>query len=195
MNYPKNVSLPTYKRSDAPHLVILRCEFVETFLYDVVSVEVLDKHYNMEAERKNNRMNLSVVSMISLRSTVSLEDKNPLEATCLASGGQEINHLLYSPRTMHVQRDGNEILSDGFADNVALIVRRELEEFLAQIVAERVRHQFSKVTERFTENHVTMLRNAFLKLLLEVSTAMLVLAKCGYFALKILKAGASETVH
>jgi hypothetical protein len=44
----------------------------------VVSVEVLDEHYNMEAERKNNRMNLSVVSMISLRSTVSLEDENRL---------------------------------------------------------------------------------------------------------------------
>jgi hypothetical protein len=47
----------------------------------VVSVEVLDEHYNMEAEGKNNRMNLSVVSMISLRSTVSLEDENPLEVT------------------------------------------------------------------------------------------------------------------
>jgi hypothetical protein len=123
----------------------------------VVSVEVLDEHHNMEAERKNNRMNLSVVSMISLRSTVSLEDENPLEATCLASGGQEINHLLYSSRTVHVQRDGNEILSDGFADNVALIVRGKLEEFLAQIVAEWVRHQSGKVTERFTEDHVAML--------------------------------------
>jgi hypothetical protein len=164
-------------------------------LYDVVSVKILDKHYNMEAERKNNRVNLSVVSMISLRSTVSLEDKNPLKATCLASGGQEINHLLYSSRTVHVQRDGNEILSNRFADNVALIVRGELEEFLAQIVAERVRHEFGKVAERFTEDHVAMLRNAFLKLLLKVSTTMLVLAKCGYFALKVLKAGASETVH
>jgi hypothetical protein len=58
---------------------------------------------------------------------------------------------------VRVQQDGNEILSDGFADNVALIVRGELEEFLAQIVAEWVRHQFDKVTERFTEDHVAML--------------------------------------
>jgi hypothetical protein len=55
---------------------------------------------------------------------------------------------------VHIQQDGNEILSDGFADNVALIVRGELEEFLAQIVAEWVRHQFGKVTEHFTEDHV-----------------------------------------
>ena len=96
---------------------------------------------------------------------------------------------------MHVQQDGNKILSDGFADNVALIICGELEEFLAQIVAKWVRHEFSKVTECFTEDHVTMLRNTFLKLLLKVLTTMLVLAKCGYFALKVLKVGASETVH
>lgn len=106
----------------------------------MVSVEVLDEHYNMKAERKNNRMNLSVVSMISLCSTVSLEDENPLKATCLASGGQEVNHLLHSPRTMHVQRDSNEILSNGFANNVTLVIRGELEKFLAQVVAEWVRH-------------------------------------------------------
>jgi hypothetical protein len=85
----------------------------------MVSIEVLDEPYNVQAEHKNNRMNLSVVSMISLRSTVSLEDENPLEAACLASGGQQSTHLLYSSRTVDVQRDGNETLSDGFADVVA----------------------------------------------------------------------------
>jgi len=161
----------------------------------MVSVEVLDEHYNMKAERKNNRMNLSVVSMISLCSTVSLEDKNPLKATCLASGRQEVNHLLHGPRTVHVQRNGNEILSNRLADNVPLVVRGKLEEFLAQVVPEWVGHKLRKVTERFTEDHVAMLSNAFLKLLLEVSAAVLVFAKRGYFALKVLKACTSKTVH
>jgi len=181
--------------SKAPHLVIFRCELIETFLDDVVSVEIFDEHYNMKAERKNNGMNLSVVSMISLRSTVSLEDENPLKATCLASSGQEINHLLYSSRTMHVQRDANEILSDRFANNVALVIRGELKKFLAKVVAKWIRHQFSKVAERFTEYHVAMLRNTFLKLFLEVTAAMLVFAERGYFALKVLQPSTGKTVH
>jgi hypothetical protein len=69
----------TVQHRHTPHLVIFRCELVETFLNNVIPVEILDEHYNMKAECKNNRMNLSVVSMISLRSTVSLEDKNPLK--------------------------------------------------------------------------------------------------------------------
>lgn len=115
----------------------------------------------MKAERKNNRMNLSVVSMISLRSTVSLEDKNPLKATCLASGGQEINHFLYGARTMHVQRDVNEILSDRLANDVSLIICRELEKLLAQVVAEGVGHEVRKMTKCFAEYHVPMFRNTF----------------------------------
>lgn len=59
-------------------LVIFRCKLVETFLNNVVPVEILDEHYNMKAECKNDRMNL-------------------------ASGGQEINHFLHCARTVHVQ--------------------------------------------------------------------------------------------
>ena len=33
---------------------------------NVVTVQVLDKHYNMKAERNDDRMNLSIVSKISL---------------------------------------------------------------------------------------------------------------------------------
>jgi hypothetical protein len=178
-----------------PHLVIFRCKLVETFLNNVISVEILDEHYNMKAECKNNRMNLSVVSMISLRSTVSLEDKNPLKATCLASGGQEINHFLCCARTVHVQRNVNEILSDGLANDVSLIICGELEELLAQIVAKGVSHEVRKMTKCFAEDHVPVFRNTFLELLLQVATAVLVFAKCGYFALKVFKACASETVH
>ena len=38
----------------------------------------LDEHYNTKPERgtRNHRMNLTVVFVISLRSTVSIEDEN-----------------------------------------------------------------------------------------------------------------------
>jgi hypothetical protein len=41
----------------------------------MVAVEVLDKNYNMEAERHNNGVNLNIVSLISLDPPVSVEEK------------------------------------------------------------------------------------------------------------------------
>ena len=95
---------------------------------------------------------------------------------------------------MHVQGYVDEILRDRFADDVPLVIGGELEEFLAQVVAEWVGHQVSEVTKCFAEDHIAMLRNALLELLLEVTATVLVFAECGYLALEILKASASETV-
>lgn len=50
------------------------------------------------------------------------------------------------------------------------------------------------MAERLPEDHVTMLGNAFLKLLLEVTAAVLVLAQRRDLALKILEAHACEPV-
>lgn len=44
-------------------------------------------------------------------------------------------------------------------------------------------HQIGKVTEGFAEDHITMLWNTFLKLLLKVPAAMLILAQCWNFTL------------
>jgi hypothetical protein len=57
------------------YLVVFRGNFVETFLDDMVPIEVLDEHNNMEAERDDNRVYLHIVSLISLCSPVSLEEK------------------------------------------------------------------------------------------------------------------------
>lgn len=38
----------------------------------MITVQVLDKHNNVQAERDNDRMNLAMVSMISLCSTATL---------------------------------------------------------------------------------------------------------------------------
>jgi hypothetical protein len=39
---------------------------------------------------------------------------------------------------VHVERDGDEVVGDGLADEVSLLVRRELEELLAEVVTEGV---------------------------------------------------------
>ena len=56
-----------------PHLIILRSQLVQAFLNNMVAVQILDKHYNMKAERNDDRMDLSIVSKISL---------NPLPGKC-----------------------------------------------------------------------------------------------------------------
>ena len=48
------------------YLIIFRSKLVETLLNDMVSVEVLDKHYNMEAQSKYDGVNLSIVFEVSL---------------------------------------------------------------------------------------------------------------------------------
>ena len=60
-------------RLQRTNLIVLRSQLVETLLDNMIAVQVLDKHYNMKAECNNDRMNLSIVSMISL---------NPIPRKC-----------------------------------------------------------------------------------------------------------------
>ena len=53
------------------YLIILRCELVQTFLDDVVSVEVLNEHHHMQTERNNDGVDLRVVSKISLLAAIA----------------------------------------------------------------------------------------------------------------------------
>ena len=48
-------------------LVVFRRQFIQALLDDVIAVQVLNEHNNVEAERDDDRMNLAMVSMISLR--------------------------------------------------------------------------------------------------------------------------------
>lgn len=95
---------------------------------------------------------------------------------------------------MHVERDGDEVVGDRLADSVSLLVRRELEQLLAEVVAERVRHQVREVAVRLAEDHVPVLGNALLELLLQVSAAVLVLAQRKNLALEVLDSRASKSV-
>ena len=53
-------------------LVVFRRQFIQALLDDVITVQVLNEHNNVEAERDDDRMNLAMVSMISLCPTATL---------------------------------------------------------------------------------------------------------------------------
>ena len=61
-----------------------------------------------------------------------------MSLTCLALSAQKVDHLLNSSRSVHVKRNVDEILSNGLANEVALLVRRILEKLLAEVIPERV---------------------------------------------------------
>ena len=94
-------------------LIVLRCELVQALLDDVVTVEVLNEDDDVQAERDNDGVDL-------------------------ATRREEVNHLLDSARAVHVERDVDEVLGDGLADEVALLVGTELEKLLTQVVAEGI---------------------------------------------------------
>ena len=54
------------------NLIVFGGQFVQALLNDMITIQVFDKHHNMQAERDNNRVNLAMVSMISLRPTATL---------------------------------------------------------------------------------------------------------------------------
>ena len=63
------VQHPRFVSSDTTctYLIILRRQLVEALLNDMVAVEVLDQNDDVKAKSDNDRMNLSIVSNISLR--------------------------------------------------------------------------------------------------------------------------------
>jgi len=56
------------------------------------------------------------------------------------------------------------------------------------------RHEIREVTVSLSEDHVSMLRDSLLELLLKVSATVLILAERKNFSLKILDPSSSESV-
>ena len=46
--------------------------------------------------------------------------------------------FLNGTSTMHIERDIDEVLGNGFADNISLFVGRKLEKLLAKIIAKGI---------------------------------------------------------
>lgn len=94
-------------------LVVLRSKAVQALLDDMVTVEVLDQRDHAGVERNNDNGNL-------LR------------------GRQELNHLLDSTGTVHVQGNVDQLGRNILNNDGALLVAAKLQQLLAQIVAERI---------------------------------------------------------
>jgi hypothetical protein len=56
-------------------------------------------------------------------------------------------------------------------------------------------HELCKMAKSLTENHITVFRNTLFKLLLQVPTAMLVLAKTRDLAGQVLKTSTGKTIN
>jgi hypothetical protein len=114
---------------------------------------------------------------------------------------------------MHVQRDVDQFLGDRLAYHATLLVGRKFQKFLTQVIAERIwyvknrlawypylssrartGHEISEMAKRFTKDHITMFRDAFLQFLLQIPTTMLILAQRWYFTLQILQGSAREAI-
>jgi hypothetical protein len=114
---------------------------------------------------------------------------------------------------MHVQRDIDEILRNGFTNQATLLIRRVLQELLAEIIAKGIwrergsqdiktdiakgptSHEVREMTKRLPKNHVAMFRNALLQLLLQVPASMLILAHTSDLSLKIFQASTGKPIN
>jgi hypothetical protein len=107
-------------------LVVFWRQFIQALLDDVIAVQVLNEYDNVETKRDDDRMNLAMVSMISLlRPPPPFQwtgENSIMNYTCLSPCGQKVDHFLNSPCSVHIERDIDKVLGDGLANNVSLLV-------------------------------------------------------------------------
>lgn len=139
----------------------------------MVTVQILDQRHHIHAQSKDQRPNLLGLPRLS----------------------QEIHHLLDCPRSVHVQRDANQVVGNGVNDRRPLLLGRVLEKLLAEVVAKGISHEFGEVAIGFVEDHVTVFGVAVFEFLLEVATTVLVLTERKKLALEIFNANACESVE
>ena len=106
----------------------------------MISVEVLNQNDDVKAKRNDDGVDLGGAVGVSLTKKLASCRTKSIGNLNLSASSQEINHLLYSSSSMHVQRNVDQIRGNRFTDEVALFVRRILQQLLAKVVAKRVGH-------------------------------------------------------
>lgn len=139
----------------------------------MVTVQILDQRHHIHAQSKDQCPNLLGLPRLS----------------------QEIHHLLDCPRSVHVQRDANQVVGNGINDRGPLFFGRVLEKLLAEVVAKGVSHEFGEMAIGFVEDHVTVFGVTIFEFLLEVAAAVLVFTERKEFALEIFNTNACEPVE
>jgi len=161
----------------------------------MVSVEVFDQNDDVKAKRDDDGVDLGGTVGIGLRARLVSRRIRFTGQSNLSASGQEINHLLNGTGSMHIQRDVDQIRGNGITDEVTLFIRRVLQQLLAKVVAKGVGHQVSKVSKGLAEDDISVIRDPFLQLLLEVTAAVLILAQACNFTNKVLESGTSEAIN
>lgn len=133
-------------------LRVLGRKLVKALLNNVVTVQILDKLDNLVAESLNNDRHLLL-------------------------GRDKLYHLLQSSCSVLVQSNADEIGGRVQDQDSALLIVAELKKLLTQVVTERIGHQLDNVGVGLLPNEVDMFLVAALKLLLQETAAMLVLAE------------------
>jgi hypothetical protein len=145
-------------------------ELVETLLNDMVSVQIL------------NELNNSI--------TKSIDD-----CLYLTGRGDEFDHLLQCSGTVLVESNANKVMRGVLNENSALLVVTVLKKLLAEVVAKWIGHQLNDMLVGLKPYHMNLLRVPLLKLLLQVPTSMLILAKGIDFTTKLLELHVGKSVH
>jgi hypothetical protein len=127
-------------------------KLIKALLYDVISVEVLNELNDPVAQGFDDNLSLF-------------------------GRGDELNHLLQCPGAMLVQRNLDHLRGRVADQGRSLHVVTILEELLAKVVAERVRHQLNHMDVGLEPNHVDVLAAALFELLLEITASVLILAE------------------
>jgi hypothetical protein len=127
-------------------------ELVQALLNDVVAVEILDEIDDAVAESVDDHLHLG-------------------------GSGDELDHLLQGTSAVLVESDADHVLGGILNELGAFLIIAEFEKLLAQVVAERIRHQLDDVGISLEPDLVDVVGVALLKLLLEVAAAVLVLAE------------------
>lgn len=151
-------------------LSILRGQLVEALLDDVISVQILDKIDDLVAKRINDDLDL-------LR------------------GGDELNHLLQSSRSVLVQGDADQLWCSILDKNGTLLIVAELEKLLTEVVAEWIGHKFDDVLVGLLPDHMDVVWVALLQLLLKEAATVLVLTQCVDLTTEGLESSVCESVH
>ena len=83
---------------------------------DVVPVQVLDEGDDVQAQGEDDAPDLVGLPRVA----------------------EEVDHLLDGTCTVHVERDADKVVGYGFADDVALLLGRVLQELLTEVVAKGI---------------------------------------------------------
>jgi hypothetical protein len=116
----------------------------------MVAIEILNKLHYFAFQGMNNCFNLWSVS----QSILYLQEYRMANIYLLASG-KKFDHLLQSSGTMLIQSDVHQTRSGSIDKYGTLLMVRELQKLLTEIIAKRVYRELAKHQGKPRNNHTS----------------------------------------